>query len=252
MIAHYDLCDYTRFWEGREYEDQAEKIALDKLLVQVTNRDSFVDVGGGYGRLTAYLAKQFKHGLLIDPSARNIQTAKGFLKDLDTVEMKVGSLPRLELKDNYFDLVTMIRVSHHLVDIAPTIKELTRIVKPNGYIIIEVANKINLMARCKAYLRADFGFSRSLEIKDRSSEESKREKRIAFVNHHPQEVLKLLGDNGLSIINILSVSNLRSGIFKKVVPLALLLRIEKILQSPLANIFGGPSIFILAQKHHKN
>lgn len=248
MPAHYDLCDYTKFWQGRKYEDQAEKLALDKLLGQVTNRDSFVDVGGGYGRLTAYLAKYFKFGTLVDPSGRNLRTAKSFLKGVSNLTIMQGTLPHLKLKDNTFDLVNLVRVSHHLIDIAPTIKELARIMKPNGYLIIEVANKINMVARLKAYFRGDWFFANNLAVEDKSSMESRRQKKIAFINHHPQEVLNTMRDCGLTIINILSVSNLRNGIVKKMVPITILLKVESMLQTSLARIYGGPSIFVLGRK----
>lgn len=46
----------------------------------------------------------------------------------------------------------------------------------------------------------------------------------------------------------LSVSNLRSARLKRVVPHATLVRAEGALQSPLARVGFGPSIFFLARK----
>lgn len=248
MKAPYDLCDYTKFWEGREYEDQAERLALEKFLNKVIKRDRFIDVGGGYGRLCVILCKYFKRGVLVDPSDNNLSKARELLKNADSIEIIKGSLPRLDFKDSEFDLVNMVRVSHHLVNIEPTIKELVRITKPGGFLIIEVANKINILARLKAYLRGDFGFSRRLEVIDRRSEESRRQRMISFVNHHPLKVLEIMKNNGLTIVDILSVSNLRNKMIKNIVPFTMLLGMENKLQSPLARIYAGPSIFILAQK----
>jgi hypothetical protein len=46
----------------------------------------------------------------------------------------------------------------------------------------------------------------------------------------------------------LSVSNLRSPGLKKVVPRAVMVGLEKILQKPLASSHFGPSVFFLVRK----
>jgi len=53
---------------------------------------------------------------------------------------------------------------------------------------------------------------------------------------------------GMKIITIRSVSNLRSGRIKGLLPLEILLWLERHLQVPLAKIHFGPSMFILAKK----
>ena len=52
VVSDYNGYDYkTDFWEntGREYEDQADRMAIRKLLPK--RMEKFADIGGGYGRL---------------------------------------------------------------------------------------------------------------------------------------------------------------------------------------------------------
>ena len=52
VVSDYNGYDYKKiFWEDadREYEDQADRIAIRKLLPK--RMEKFADIGGGYGRL---------------------------------------------------------------------------------------------------------------------------------------------------------------------------------------------------------
>jgi len=71
---------------------------------------------------------------------------------------------------------------------------------------------------------------------------------IPFINYHPVWIEKNLTKYSFRVINKLSVSNFRSPLFKKMIPLFLALWLERRLQSFLARLNFGPSIFLLAQK----
>lgn len=248
MPVPYDLCDYTKFWEGRDYEHEAEVLAINKLVPLIKKRDTFADIGGGYGRLSKILAGYFKSGILTDPSIRNLKTAEEYLKEYPNIKLQRETLPYLNLDDNTYNLVLMVRVSHHLSSLEPSIKELIRITKPGGYLILEIANKNNFIARIRAFVKGDWSFSHRLDSTDRRSMNAKKEKRITFVNHHPLTVINIFKKHEVSVVKTLSVSNFRSSMVRKVVPLRVLLRFEGLSQSIMARLFFGPSIFILAQK----
>src|SRR5689334_7074129 len=48
--------NYLKYWEGRDYEDAAERVAFRRLLKGKHFKHA-VDVGGGYGRLCIFLEK---------------------------------------------------------------------------------------------------------------------------------------------------------------------------------------------------
>ncbi len=48
--------NYLRYWDGRDYEDAAERMAIKRMLGSKRFRHA-VDIGGGYGRLCIFLEK---------------------------------------------------------------------------------------------------------------------------------------------------------------------------------------------------
>jgi SAM-dependent methyltransferase len=101
-VRRADFCNEpefnnAKFWPGRDYEHQAEVIAIRRLLEGKRFRRA-VDAGGGYGGLTDAASLQFP--------------------------------------DESVDLVTMIGVLH-LPDPAAGVAELSRILRPGGLAVIE-------------------------------------------------------------------------------------------------------------------
>ena len=151
----------------------------------------------------------------------------------------------LQFKDGEVDLLTMIRVMHHLPDPSKEFAEIARVLNEKGYAVIEVANYAHGRNRLKHALKRK---KLPIEPVDIRSAEHRNENEIPFVNHNPQTVIKQLAHAGLKVDRILSVSNLRSPGLKKVMPKRLMLAIEGVLQPTLANIYFGPSVFFLVRK----
>lgn len=250
-MAFYDTYDYLSYWKGREYEDRAEKIVLKKLLKKIPNKDSIVDIGGGFGRHASVYASLFKKCLLVEPSASLLDQAKKNLSRFKNLEFKQGEGEKLPIEDGQYETALMVRVAHHLPQPQKAIQEANRILKPEGFLILEFANKIHFPALLRACLKGDFGFTKNLESVDQLSEESKIKQTIPFVNHHPDFIQVELEKAGFKIISRLSVSNFRHPILKKFLPLPLLLFLESNLQSLLSIFQFGPSIFLLAKKEEK-
>lgn len=250
MAVPYDLYDYPSYWEGREYEDQAEKIALKKLLSQIPEqkRGKLIDIGAGFGRQTPVYAPMFKECVLFDPSEKLLAEAKLRLASYNNLRYIQGRAENLPFKQAQFEAALIIRVIHHLPEPEKALLEALRVLKPRGYLILEFANKINFKARLRAWLRGDFGFTQDLSPVEQRSLTSVKARRITFLNHHPEKIEKDLNEAGLKVISRLSVSNFRHPLIKKVVPLNLLLKLENISHKPLAICHLGPSIFLLCQR----
>lgn len=243
MAAHYDdpAFSYTQFWQGREYEHKSEVIALNHLL-QNLHFNVSADIGGGFGRLTPILTSHSKKTLLVEPSSKMRHLASGKFQIL------TGSASRTRLPDSSLDCAIMIRVLHHLPDLQPVFTETARIIKPNGYLIVEFANSANFKSRLKSWLSGQPILPTAVDLR---SPGSIRKKYIHFVNHHPNSVLKTLNLCNFEPLQLLSVSNFRSPLLKKLFPLKILLFLESLSQSPLSTIHFGPSIFILAKRVDK-
>ncbi|HSX33992.1 MAG TPA: class I SAM-dependent methyltransferase [Candidatus Saccharimonadales bacterium] len=236
--------NYMQYWEGREYENAAEEMAIKRLL-EGKHFGRAVDVGGGYGRLCVLLEAYADHVTLAEPSQQQLDLAKIYLKDHPEVDRKLLQAEDLKFKDSSIDLLTMIRVMHHLPDPSPEFQEIARVLSADGYAIVEVANYMHARNRVKHFMKHKKLPSEPVDIRS-AAHRSKNE--IPFVNHNPHTVIKLLAHAGLKVDRILSVSNLRSPGLKKIMPRSVMLAIEGILQPTLANSFFGPSVFFLVKK----
>jgi ubiquinone/menaquinone biosynthesis C-methylase UbiE len=236
--------NYLHYWEGRDYENQAEIIAIKRLL-RGKRFKTAVDVGGGYGRLCVLLEEYADQVTLAEPSQQQLNIAADFLKGHPEIKRQLMQADDLKFKDDSIDLLTMIRVMHHLPDPSTEFKEIARVLSDNGYAIIEVANYAHMRNRLKHLAKG-----RHLPVKpvDIRSESNRRKDEIAFVNHNPATVARQLAQAGLAVEATLSVSNLRSITLKKVLPYKVMVGTERVLQRPLAGLYFGPSIFFLVRK----
>jgi SAM-dependent methyltransferase len=135
---------------------------------------------------------------------------------------------------------------HHLPDPAPELNEIARVLKSGGTFILEFANDAHFLNRLRYGVRGKKVPITPVDI--RSEENKKNKEEIAFVNHHPKVILKVLQDAGFELEAVLSGSNLRSPALKKVLGKKPLLAAEKILQPMLAPVYFGPSIWLRLKK----
>lgn len=236
--------NYLQYWGGREYEHMSEEVAIRRLLKNKRFKNA-VDVGGGYGRLCVLLEEYADKVTLAEPSRQQLDIAKDFLKDHKNIDQKLMQADALSFDDSTIDLLTMIRVMHHLPNPAPEFKEIARVMSDNGYAIIEVANYAHFKNRLKHALKGKNIPAKPVDIR---SEKNKTKDEIPFVNHNPSTVIRQLQAANLEVIRALSVSNLRSTSLKKYVPRAIMLNVEKLVQRPLASLYFGPSMFFLVRK----
>jgi len=237
--------NYLHYWDGRQYEHQAEEMAIHRLL-RGKHFKTAVDVGGGYGRLCVQLENYADSVTLAEPSQQQLDIAKEFLKDHPEIKRVLMQADNLKFDAASIDLLTIIRVMHHLPDPSTEFAEIARVLSPSGLAIIEVANYAHMRNRLRHLAKLQ-----KLPVKpvDIRSESNRRSDEIPFVNHNPKTVIRQLKAAGLQVEAVLSVSNLRSPSLKKFLPRELMLGAERVLQRPLASIYFGPSIFMLVHKN---
>ncbi|RTK93748.1 class I SAM-dependent methyltransferase [Candidatus Saccharibacteria bacterium] len=236
--------NYLNYWDGRDYENAAEQIALKRLLKGMRFKHA-ADIGGGYGRLCVFLKDYASKVTLAEPSQQQLDIGKEFLQGHKNIDMVLTQSDDLKLKDKSVDLITVIRVMHHLPDPSKSFAEFKRVLSDDGILILEIANNAHALNRVRYALK---GKGIPKDPVDIRSSKNRNDKEIAFVNHNPKTVIKQLAHEGLKVEKVLSVSNLRSPALKKVVPQAVMLNLEKAMQKPLAKSFFGPSTFLLIKK----
>lgn len=236
--------NYLHYWDGRDYEDESERMALTRLLKGKHFKHA-TDIGGGYGRLCIFLEQYADKVTLAEPSQQQLDIAKDFLKEHKEIDRKLMQADDMKFKDGTIDLLTMIRVMHHLPNPAAEFAEIARVLADDGYAIIEMANYAHGRNRLKHFIK---GQKLPAEPVDISSAKYARKDEIPFVNHNPHTVIKQLGQAGLKVERVLSVSNLRSQTLKKVMPRKVMLAFENVMQPMMSGSFFGPSIFLLVRK----
>ncbi len=122
------------FWGELEFIGEYAKVG-DKIL----------DYGCGNGRLLELFKGKNINYVGIDASGKLIEFARDKYETMDGVEfLKINpSQTSLPFPDNYFNTIYSIAVFHHLPDKKfrlRIVKEMHRILKPGGYIVVTVWN----------------------------------------------------------------------------------------------------------------
>ena len=245
VISDYNGYDYKKeLWEDvdREYEDQADRMAIRKLLPK--RMEKFADIGGGYGRLATEYLKRAHKVIIFDYSKSELKQAKEIYGD--KIETRAGDIYKLPFKDGELDGLMMVRVTHHLKELDKAMAELYRVLKPGGVAVIEVANKRTLpkMAR---YVT---GRSKVNPF-DKKVANYKEISKDGFYNYHPKYVEEIFDKTGFNCERVLSVSNFRNKGLKKVFGTKNLVKMEDTAQKVLAPIRFAPSIYYKLRKPEK-
>ena len=152
-VCDYEGSDYrTRFWEGqgRDYEDQAERIALRRFMPPTGG--ALIEIGAGFGRLAdEYLG--YQKVVLFDYSRSLLREAQARLGDDPRFVYVAGNWYQMPFVAGLFDTMVQIRTLHHAADVPALFQQLARIARPNGRYILEFANKQNLKAILRYGLR---------------------------------------------------------------------------------------------------
>jgi ubiquinone/menaquinone biosynthesis C-methylase UbiE len=110
----------------------------------------YLDIGAGHGRLMRLLAREFK----LEPTAcdytSDLMRVQGIR--VDVVDLNTDALP---YRDAAFDLITCTEVVEHVERYRHTFREIFRILKPGGTLIVTTPNVLNLRSRIRYLL---FGF----------------------------------------------------------------------------------------------
>jgi ubiquinone/menaquinone biosynthesis C-methylase UbiE len=123
--------NYADWWLGRKYEHDAEVMAIRRLL-HSRGFASAVDIGGGFGRLSMVVAEYPDHVSLVDPSAQQLELSRSFLASHPAIDRRQMLAAELDFPDASVDLVTMIRVMHHLPDPAAELAKVPEAAAPAG------------------------------------------------------------------------------------------------------------------------
>ncbi len=117
--------------------------AIRKELGRRVPRDKklkVLDVGTGFGINVAYLAKRLSKGSeiwTVDPSTEVLVNVKADLAEAAArVNFVEATADDMDFGDGFFDLVVSVMVLHHIEKLRPALREMARVTKPGGSMVI--------------------------------------------------------------------------------------------------------------------
>jgi len=237
-ICDYEGSDYQEtFWNtgSRAYEDAAEAAALKRILP--VQGEHLLELGAGAGRNTPRY-NGYQRVTLVDYSRTQLLQARQRLGENPAYRYVAADVYHLPFGENSFDGATMIRTLHHMADAPAALTETRRTLRPEAVFILEFPNKRNLKSILRYMLRRQMWNPFLPEPVE-----------FAALNFdfHPATVRAWLRDCGFIIERQLTVSHFRMGILKRVVPLRLLVALDRLLQPSGSWVQLAPSIFTRAR-----
>lgn len=234
-VCNYEGSDYqTSFWDqgGRAYEDACEEVALKRLLP--SEGQIMLELGAGAGRNTPRY-KGYQRVVLVDYSRTQLEQAQQRLGKSDRYTYVAADIYRLPFVEGLFDSATMIRTLHHMADARLALSQVRKTLQQGAIFILEFANKQNLKAIFRYFLRRQSWSPFSPEPIE-----------FAALNFdfHPATVRSWLQVSGFAVERQLTVSHFRVGFFKKVLPLKLLVFLDSLAQLTGDAWQLSPSVFI--------
>jgi cyclopropane fatty-acyl-phospholipid synthase-like methyltransferase len=137
-----DIWDETFKKKGKIFTTPQEDIPRIVKLFKKHYVKKVLDLGCGSGRHLVYLAKHGFDVFGIDISKHGIKIAKTWLKKEGLkANLRISDIyKKLPYKNNFFDAIVTIQTLHHekIEEIRKLIKEIERILKPNGLIFVTV------------------------------------------------------------------------------------------------------------------
>ena len=111
-------------------EEQLKKLEIIKKYIKVKLTDKLLDVGCGTGISTNFFKCK---SIGIDPSKNLIKQG--------TKNLIYGKAEKIQFKDKYFDITISITAIHNFNNYKKGLREIKRVTKPKGKIIITLLKK---------------------------------------------------------------------------------------------------------------
>lgn len=128
------------------------RMVLDAMKRRGVQGGTLVDVGCGMGELWPWVRDRFDHVIGVDVVRYPALPADA---DFRKVDLDTG---RVDLADGSADVVTAVETIEHLENPRAFVRELARLTKPGGYVIVTTPNQLSLLSLASLILRGKFNY----------------------------------------------------------------------------------------------
>jgi len=153
------------FGDPRNKKNLRHRCKIIDLIPKIDN-GYLLDIGLGSGRYLFSIAQVRNYNLFsIEHPKMNELLSKQYFKDL-IKKFKVNlnridiTKDKLPYRDDFFDVIMFNNVIEHMQpkDVFPLMKEIHRVLKKGGLLILETPNLFSLIHRIKSIFGIDFGY----------------------------------------------------------------------------------------------
>ncbi len=235
-VCDYEGSDYRdRFWgnDCRAYEDCTERIALRRLLPSRGRR--VAHLGAGFGRMTSEL-QGYDQVIVLDYSRSMLHDAQARLGRDGRYVYVAADIYHLPLADGSCDAAVMERVIHHMADVCAALRRIRAVLVPGAPFVLEYANKRHGEAVLRYLLK-------------RQTWNPFDHEPVSFgplyFNFHPDYMAQCLRECGFETRRCLAVSYFRLNLLKRLVPLDVLVALDRLMQPTGRIALYSPSVYTL-------
>lgn len=123
-------------WDRLRSEMVGRRLDLLGLLALIDERWTVGDLGCGTGQVSEVLSRLVERVIAVDDSDAMLSAARDRLHGVDNVEIRSGDLEKLPIEDIRLDAAVMFLVMHYLGDPGNALREVARVLKPGGRLLI--------------------------------------------------------------------------------------------------------------------
>ena len=249
FLVNYDdhHYNYKSYWKNRDYENIVEQNTLKKLLKRHTF-DTFIDIGGSFGRALPTYYSHAQLPIILDYSIETLQRNYNEIKSkYPKTELIAGNAYHLPFLPNSISGGMMIRTLHHIEFPRKYFTEVKEVLISDGIYIQEYANKHHAKAIFKALLKRNCDFFNHDPYQQPSQgyyEGAKAGESYVFLNFSNKFITTLLKENGFKIKKEVGTSFFRIPAIKKIVPAPILAQLDLLLQNIPGIQTLAPSVYI--------
>ena len=177
--------------------DNMDREVNEFFLSQCTKEDKILDIGCGHGIVSEFLAEKGLDVTAIDISEKLLTEFRNRIKDKDLkIEIKQGDAYSIPCVNEEFDVVVARMFLPHFPDWPIVLKEMTRVTKKGGKLLVHFPSKENTDFAKKIKI-TDYEFLANSETND---------PRNFYAETDDKELKRVCKKNGLTLINRTPVS----------------------------------------------
>ena len=125
-------------WDQLRAQWFGDTFHLEALLALMNPAWTIADIGTGTGTMLPLLAPYVGQVIAVDPSSAMLRNAKTRARDLnlENIDFRIGAVEALPVEKGTVDVALLALVLAYTVDPAGALKEVRRILKPGGVVLI--------------------------------------------------------------------------------------------------------------------